>query len=102
MTTRENRPSLRIAPIWLRNGASASGVDSAWIRALARGCGLEVAAIAGPEPFDGLEQHLHDRIDQGHFKGFDWFTPERATVSTAPGNLHSSVRSIVSVGMNGT
>ncbi len=70
-----------------------------WIKELAKDCGLEVAAIAGPEPFDGLEAHLHDRIDRGHFDGFDWFSSERASISVAPENLHAQIRSIVSVGL---
>ena len=91
--------SLKVAPLWLRGVRSARGIDSAWIKQLAQECGLEVAAIAGPEPFDGLEPHLHERIDRGHFDGFDWFTPERASVSASPVNLHARVRSIVSVGL---
>jgi epoxyqueuosine reductase len=91
--------SPRVAPVWLHNITSSRGVDSEWVRQLARESGLEVAAIAGPEPFDGLEAHLHDHIERGHLTGFDWFTKERASVSTAPGNLHAGVRSIVSVGL---
>ncbi len=90
---------LRVAPIWLRNVRSARGVDSAWVKELARDCGLEIAAIAGPEPFDGLESHLHGQIEQGRFSGFDWFTPERASFSVSPVNLHEGIRSIVSVGL---
>lgn len=91
--------ALRVAPIWLRTIATGRGIDSAWIKELARESGLEVAAITGPEPFDGLEPHLHHRIEAGHLAGFDWFTPDRASVSASPGNLHGTVRSIVSVGM---
>jgi epoxyqueuosine reductase len=89
----------RVAPIWLRNVTSGRGVDSTWVRQLAVESGLEVSAITGPEPFEGLETHLHDRIEQGHFAGFDWFTPERASVSASPGNLHAQIKSIVSVGL---
>lgn len=88
-----------MAPVWLRNGVTARGVDSAWIRQLALESGLEVAAITGPESFDGLEAHMHDRIGRGHLAGFDWFTPERATVSASPVNLHDGLKSIVSVGL---
>ncbi len=93
-----NKP-LRVAPTWLRNAQTARGIDSAWIKELAKEAGLEVAAIAGPEPFDGLEPHLHDRIERGHYQGFDWFTPERASISVAPANLHPQVKSIVSIGL---
>jgi epoxyqueuosine reductase len=99
MEASSSSKSPRIAPVWLRNGTSSRGVDSEWVRKLARECGLEVAAIAGPEPFDGLEVHLHERIERGHLGGFDWFTPERASISAAPGNLHAGVKSIVSVGL---
>lgn len=97
-----NAPSakpLRVAPIWLRDVRSSRGLDSTWVKDLARESGLEVAAIAGPEPFDGLESHLHGQIEQGRFAGFDWFTPERATFSASPANLHAGIRSIVSVGL---
>lgn len=91
--------SLRSAPVWLSARASARGVDAEWIRMLARESGLEVAAIAGPELFHGLEAHVHDRIERGHFTGFDWFTPQRASISAAPNNLHATVKSIVAVGL---
>jgi epoxyqueuosine reductase len=93
-----SRP-LRVAPIWLREVKSSRGIDSEWVKMLARECGLDVAAISGPEPFVGLEGHLHQRIEDGHFKGFSWFTSERASVSADPSALHSSVRSIVAVGL---
>lgn len=89
----------RVAPIWLKQVGTRSGVDAAWVRQLAEESGLEVAAIAGPESFDGLESLLHDRIASGHYAGFDWFTRERASVSAAPENLHGGIRSIVSVGL---
>jgi epoxyqueuosine reductase len=99
MTAEHPTKTLRVAPLWLRNVNSSRGIDSAWVRQLARESGLEVAAIAGPMAFDGLESHLHRRIEQGHLNGFDWFTPERASISTSPSNLQPAVRSIVSVGM---
>jgi epoxyqueuosine reductase len=91
--------SPRVAPIWLRNVRSSRGIDSVWVKELARESGLEVAAIAGPEPFDGLESHLHEQIERGRFSGFDWFTSERASFSVSPANLHEGIRSIVSVGL---
>ena len=91
--------SLRVAPIWLREAHPSNGRDSDWVKQLARESGLEVAAISGPEPFGGLEAHLHDRIERGHYDGFDWYTRERASFSTAPGNLHDRIESIVSVGL---
>lgn len=99
MMSTSSTTSLRVAPIWLRNVQTSRGIDSAWVKELAHESGLEVAAIAGPEPFDGLGAHLHEQIEQGRFSGFDWFTPERATFSAHPQNLHEGLRSIVSVGL---
>lgn len=98
MNTPPPKP-LRVAPVWLRNARSARGVDSAWVKELARESGLDVAAIAGPEPFDGLESHLLEHIARGRLSGFDWFTPERASFSVSPANLHEGIRSVVSVGL---
>lgn len=90
---------LRVAPIWLRTVRSASGIDSAWVKELARESGLEIASITGPESFDGLEEHMHDRIERGQYSGFDWYTSERASFSVDPGNLHDGLRSIISIGL---
>lgn len=99
MTIDPAMKSPRIAPIWLREVRSSRGIDSSWVKELAREAGLEVAAIAGPEPFAGLETHLHQQIDREHLSGFEWFTKERASVSADPSRLHERVRSIVSVGL---
>ncbi len=90
---------LRIAPVWLRGVSASRSIDTHWVKALARESGLEVSAISGPEAFPGLEAHVHDRIDRGHYRGFDWYTHERATFSSDPGNLHDGLRSIVAIGL---
>jgi epoxyqueuosine reductase len=70
------------------------------VRELARTAGLSLAAVGPAESFDsGLEAVLIDRIRNGHLDGFTWFTEERARFSTSPRNLHSSARSIISVGV---
>lgn len=97
-TNTEPKP-LRVAPIWLRNICSSGQLDSAWVKELARESGLELSAITGPESFEGLDAHLQDRIDRDHYSGFDWYTRERATFSTNPGNLHENLRSIVAIGL---
>src|SRR5829696_8998584 len=69
------------------------------VKALAAREGLGVAAITSADPFDGLADHLEAHIDQGHMRGFDWFTAERARFSTRPRNLQPTARSILSVGI---
>lgn len=99
MRSDSSPPPLRVAPVWLHEANISRGIDSVWVKELARESGLEVAAITGPQPFEGLEACVHDRIDLGHYRGFDWYTRERASFSATPGNLHDGLRSIVSVGL---
>lgn len=99
MSANSTSRTLRVAPIWLHEVRSSGGADSRWVKELARECGLELASISGPEKFGGLEADMHDRIDRGHYSGFDWYTKERASFSTMPGNLHDGLRSIISVGL---
>jgi len=84
MASDSSLPPLRVAPVWLHQAPTARGVDSVWVKALARECGLEVAAITGPEPFEGLEAHVHDRIDQGHLPRVRLVHPEAGVVFRVP------------------
>ncbi len=40
-----------------------------------------------------------DHVEDGHTRGMDWFTAQRAAESSDPRTLHPAVRSIVSVGV---
>ena len=72
---------------------------SGLVRRLAREHGLTVCAMTGAESFPGLEQHLVDHIAAGHLAGMDWFTPDRAAVSSNPRRLMDRAQSLVSVGV---
>ena len=43
---------------------------------------LAVSAVTTADPFPEVAAHLDRHIDAGHVKGMDWFTSERAHVST--------------------
>jgi epoxyqueuosine reductase len=75
------------APLLLIPQRSRSAHLAATVKALAHEHGLTVATITSADPFPELEPLLHERIAAGHLDGLDWFTPERATFSTAPRNL---------------
>lgn len=86
-------------PLWLRSNRSSAGVDSAWVKVLAAECGLAVAAITTAERFPGLSEAIDRRIGDGYFRGFSWFTSERADVASRPSALLETARSIVAVGL---
>lgn len=69
------------------------------IKARARDLGLTVAAVTSAEPFADLERTLLDHIQAGHVDGMPWFDEERAHVVAEPRQLHSTARSILSVGI---
>jgi epoxyqueuosine reductase len=69
------------------------------IKELALAEGLAVASITNAEPFPGLAELLDARIEAGHLRGMDWFTPERSVVSANPRMLHERAQSIISVGI---
>jgi epoxyqueuosine reductase len=55
--------------------------------------------VTTAEAFPDLEPVLQAHIAAGRTRGLDWFTPERATFSTDPRNLHAGARSILAVGV---
>ena len=89
------------APAFLRFYPHASSGDqlSRRVKALAIEHGLSVAAITSADAFEDLDEHLEAHIDQGHVDGLSWFTPERARFSASPRNLHSSARTVLSLGI---
>ena len=72
---------------------------TAWVKKCAADHGLEVSAVTSVDPFPEAAGVLHDRIDDGHLGGMDWFTHERVDVSEDIRNLHHTARSILSVGL---
>ena len=79
----------------IRNPTALGGA----IKELALAEGLAVASITTAEPFPGLDKLLDARIEAGHLRGMDWFTPERSIVSAQPRMLHKRAQSIISVGI---
>jgi epoxyqueuosine reductase len=72
---------------------------TARIKYLAATHGLAVSAVTTAEPFPDVAEHLEQHIAAGHVDGMDWFTPERARVSSDIRNLHPTARSIISFGL---
>ncbi|MGI8484515.1 MAG: tRNA epoxyqueuosine(34) reductase QueG [Thermomicrobiales bacterium] len=73
---------------------------TAEVKLLASRHGLAVSAVTTADPFPEVAAHLERHIDAGHVKGMDWFTSERAHVSTDVRNLHATAQSIISVGLS--
>jgi epoxyqueuosine reductase len=72
---------------------------TARIKDLAAKHGLAVSAVTTADPLPAVEEYLHAHIDAGHVEGMEWFTHERASVSTNIRQLHPTARSIVSFGL---
>lgn len=66
---------------------------------LAAESGIPLTGVTTADEFDGLGDLLTDRIAQGHLRGLDWFTEDRARFSANPRNLQSTARSIISIGV---
>lgn len=83
--------------------ASSPGTErqrlTAQVRFLAAKHGLSINAVTTADPFPDLGDLLEKHIAAGHVEGMDWFTPERAHVSTDVRNLHPGAKSIVSFGL---
>ena len=69
------------------------------VKRFALECGLTVSAVTTVDPFPDVAAYLDRHIDAGHLEGMDWFTHERAKVSTDVMNLHQTAKSILSVGI---
>ena len=89
-----------VAPLTLH---ASSTTDLQWLTAkvkyLAAAHGLAVSAVTTADPFPAVATHLETHIAAGHVEGMDWFTPERARVSSDIRNLHPTARSIISFGL---
>lgn len=72
---------------------------TASVKYLAAKHGLAVSAVTTAEPFPAVATHLKAHIEAGHVEGMDWFTPERARVSSDIRNLHPTAQSIISFGL---
>lgn len=72
---------------------------TAQVKFLAASHGLSVSAVTTADPFPDVADHLEQHIADGHVEGMDWFTPERARVSSDIRNLHPTARTIISFGL---
>jgi epoxyqueuosine reductase len=60
--------------------------------------GFDLARITTADPFPDAELALKERISAGLMSGLDWFTAERAEVSSNPRALLPGARSVVALG----
>lgn len=72
-------------------------ISRAELSRLAAASGLTVVGVTSAERFGSAAAYLTEHIAQGHTRGMDWFTIERARQSADPCTLHDTVLSIVSV-----
>ncbi len=61
--------------------------------------GFDLVRITSAEPFAAAETALKERIGAHLMDGLDWFTAERAEVSSNPRALLPDARSIISLGL---
>ncbi|HEV2072863.1 MAG TPA: tRNA epoxyqueuosine(34) reductase QueG [Thermomicrobiales bacterium] len=72
---------------------------TAQVKYLAARHGLAVSAVTTADPFPAVASQLEAHIEAGHVEGMDWFTQERARVSSDIRNLHPTAQSIISFGL---
>lgn len=60
--------------------------------------GFDIVRITAAEPFAEAETAIKQRVGAGYYEGMDWFTAERAEVSSNPRALLPSARSVISLG----
>ncbi len=72
---------------------------TARVKYLAARHGLAVSAVTTADPFPAAAAQLEAHIEAGHVEGMDWFTLERARVSSDIRNLHPTAQSIISFGL---
>lgn len=71
---------------------------SARIRNTAEALGFDLVRFTTIDPFIEARTAIHERIALGFFEGMDWFTSERATVSTNPRALLPNGQSLIALG----
>lgn len=59
--------------------------------------GFDAIRVTSADPFPQAEDALKERIAAGLMDGLDWFTAERAEISTHPRALYPGARSIISL-----
>ncbi len=68
------------------------------IKEQALALGFDIVRVTSAEPLPEAEQALKGRIAAGLMDGLDWFTAERAVVSSNPQALLPGARSVLSLG----
>ena len=68
------------------------------IKEQAYALGFDLARVTRADPLPGAEAALKERIAAGLMGGLDWFTAERAEVSSNPQALLPTARSVLSLG----
>jgi epoxyqueuosine reductase len=91
-------PVIPIRPVPIPDDADLRRT-TAWVKRTAAEHGLAISAVTSVDPFPEAATVLHDRLDDGHLAGMDWFTHERVAVSEDIRNLHPTAKSILAVGL---
>lgn len=60
--------------------------------------GFDFVRVTVAERFAQAETAIKQRVGAGYFEGMDWFTAERAEVSSNPQALLPAARSVISLG----
>jgi len=68
------------------------------IVAAAEALGFDIVRVTTANPFPDARQAIQERVAQGFFAGMDWFTAERADISTNPRALLPEARSVIALG----
>jgi len=67
------------------------------IRERAYALGFDLVRVTSADPLPETEAALKERIGAGYFTGLDWFTADRAEVSSNPRALLPAARSVVTL-----
>ncbi len=68
------------------------------IREAAEALGFDLVRITNAEPLPAARRAIEERVALGFFEGMDWFTAERAAVSTDPRALLPTAQSVIALG----
>ncbi len=60
--------------------------------------GFDLVRVTSADPFPEARRAIEDRVALGFFEGMEWFTAERAAVSSDPRALMPEARSVISLG----